>query len=158
MPLTLPRLADLIPLEGILLDPQDQDRPQVLDALLAGLTASGRFSAAQAPLVRQAVLEREAKGSTAVGGGLALPHGRVNFLDGAVAAFARLREGTGFDPLDGAPVNYVFLLVSSSKDPSLHLTALKNIAQFMRAPANVKALSICASIREAHQVFVELGE
>ncbi len=85
--------------------------------------------------VLEAFREREALGTTAIGDGVAIPHGRVEGLTSLVFAVARHPQGVDFDAPDGRPVSLFFALVASRSAAALHLEALSTIARFLRDPA-----------------------
>ncbi len=90
------------------------------------------------------ILERESLGSTAFGGGVALPHGRVPGLHKLKGIFARLSDGIDFEAADGQPVDLVFMLVSPENSGADHLSALAQISKV------IKNEEICAKIRTAN--------
>lgn len=89
------------------------------------------------------VLERENLGSTAFGGGTALPHGRIPELTELKGIFAKLTNNIDFDACDEKPVDLVFMLISPENSGADHLTALAQISKI------IKDEDICNSIRQA---------
>ena len=84
-----------------------------------------------ASMVVENLLARERLGSTGLGRGVAIPHGRIKGLMEAAAAVVRLRTGTAFDAPDGEPVAlFVFLLVPEAATPA-HLEVLAEIAEML---------------------------
>ncbi len=84
--------------------------------------------------VLAAVRDREAKMSTGIKKGIALPHGKAEGIEGLVGAIGVSRSGVDYDSLDGEPVYLVFMLISSTKDSELHLSALKRLARLLDDP------------------------
>jgi PTS system fructose-specific IIC component/PTS system nitrogen regulatory IIA component len=80
------------------------------------------------------IQEREAKMSTGIKKGIALPHGKVAGISGLIGAIGVSRHGIDYAALDGEPVYLVFLLVSSPEDSELHLSALKRLAGLLDDP------------------------
>ncbi len=78
------------------------------------------------------LLERERLGSTAVGEGIAIPHGRLPGLDRPLGMFAKLDEPIDFDALDERPVDLVFLLLAPEESGADHLKALSRISKLLR--------------------------
>lgn len=76
--------------------------------------------------------EREALGSTAIGDGIAIPHGKLRGLSQIVGVFGRSAEGIDFESLDGKPTRLFFLLVAPEDSASLHLKALARVSRLMR--------------------------
>lgn len=81
------------------------------------------------------LLERERLGTTGVGEGVAIPHGKIPDLDGLYGFFARLDQAIDFDSLDERPVDLVFLLLAQEGASADHLKALARVSRLMRDPA-----------------------
>ena len=94
---------------------------------------SALLSRHQAPLNRHTVFqvlnERERLGSTGIGNGIALPHGRLNGISEPLAAVLRLRQGLDFDAVDDQPVTFVIGLVVPADATEQHLKILASLAQ-----------------------------
>jgi len=82
--------------------------------------------------VSEVVLEREELGSTGIGEGLAVPHGKSNSVGKLVAAFGRSEKGIEFDSIDKQPVHLVFLLVAPEDSAGPHLMALARISRLLK--------------------------
>jgi len=80
------------------------------------------------------LLQRERLGSTAVGSGIAIPHGKLPRLGRLFGLFARLERPIDFDALDGQPVDLVFLLLAPEGAGADHLKALARVARLLRDP------------------------
>ena len=122
---------------------------------MQNLVETGRITKANASAALKLVQQRESLGSTAIGGGVALPHARVGFGDAPSVAFGLLGNGTGFKPLDGAPVRYVFLILTSKDDDALHVALLRAITKFVKDPIHLKALASCKTSEEVGAVFAD---
>ena len=81
------------------------------------------------------LLERERLGTTGVGEGVAIPHGKIPELDGLYGFFARLDRAIDFDSIDERPVDLVFLLLAQEGASADHLKALARVSRLMRDPA-----------------------
>ncbi|MEQ9527742.1 MAG: PTS IIA-like nitrogen regulatory protein PtsN [Parvibaculaceae bacterium] len=86
------------------------------------------------------LLERERLGTTGVGSGIAIPHGKLPGLDGIFGCFARLEEPVDFDSVDGQPVDLVFLLLAPETAGADHLKALARISRLLRNAASCEKL------------------
>lgn len=91
--------------------------------------------------VFEILLEREQLGTTGIGGGTAVPHGRLPGLAQPMGLFARLEKPVDFDAIDSQPVDLVFLLLTPSDAGANHLKALARISRLMRDRA------MCAKLR-----------
>jgi len=85
------------------------------------------------PLALQKVLEeREALASTAIGDGIAIPHGKLDTVERLVGALGRSVSGLTFDSIDGKPTHLVFMLVAPSNSAGIHLKALARLSRLFR--------------------------
>jgi PTS system nitrogen regulatory IIA component len=80
----------------------------------------------------ETLLEREQLGSTGIGGGTAVPHGRLPNLPKPIALFARLEKPVDFDAIDEQPVDLIFVLLTPSAASADHLKALARISRLLR--------------------------
>ncbi|MBP2669536.1 MAG: fructose transporter subunit [Deltaproteobacteria bacterium] len=78
------------------------------------------------------LMEREALGSTGIGEGVAIPHGKVPGIERLVAAFGRSPEGVQFASLDGKPARLFFLVVAPENSAGMHLKALARISRLLK--------------------------
>lgn len=76
--------------------------------------------------------EREKLGSTAIGDGIAIPHGKLPGIKGVLGAFARHPAGVDFDSLDGMPTQLFFLLVAPEDSVGQHLKALARVSRLLK--------------------------
>jgi nitrogen PTS system EIIA component len=106
------------------------DKAGVLGELCAGLArAHPTLSAAR---LTEVLLEREKLGSTGIGEGVAIPHGKLPNLPGLLAAFARKRGGVEFASIDGKPTQLFFVLFAPENSAGLHLKALARISRLFK--------------------------
>ena len=82
----------------------------------------------------QVLLERERLGSTGIGDGIAIPHGKLQGLDEILLSFGRSSEGISFDAMDGKPVHLFFLLMAPENSAGLHLKILAKISRMLKDP------------------------
>lgn len=124
------KILDILPERSIVPDLHGGTKLDVLTEL-AGVVAESGAGIAKSRLV-DVLLEREKLGSTAIGEGIAIPHGKLPNLDGVVAAFGRSREGVDFASLDGGPTHLFFLLVAPEDSSGAHLKALARVSRLLR--------------------------
>ncbi|MBB6308477.1 PTS IIA-like nitrogen regulatory protein PtsN [Xanthobacter tagetidis] len=103
--------------------------------------------------ILETLLQRERLGSTGVGNGIAIPHGKLAKLDKLVGLFARLEKPIDFEALDGQPVDLVFLLLAPEAAGADHLKALARVARMLRDPDTVEKLR---ATRDAKTIFTQL--
>jgi nitrogen PTS system EIIA component len=97
-----------------------------------------------------ALLQRERLGSTGIGNGIAIPHGKFEGLRRLVGLFARLDKPIDFDALDGQPVDLVFVLLAPEDAGADHLKGLAKVARVLRNPAITAKVR---TLREADVIF-----
>lgn len=119
-------LSELLSADRIVLLVEPGDRDQVLDAA-ARLLADG--SATHTAPIADTLRQRERLGSTAIGHGVAIPHGRSGAFEQARGAFLRLQHPIAFDAGDGAPVDLVFAMVVPEHFTQQHLQWLSELAE-----------------------------
>ena len=78
--------------------------------------------------------EREKLGSTGIGEGFAIPHGKLKNIDQIIISFGRSRSGIPFESMDGKPAHYFFVLVAPENSAGDHLKALAKISRFIKNP------------------------
>ncbi len=103
--------------------------------------------------IRKSVFERERIMSTGVGKNLAIPHGKVAYLDDSFASFAVLEEPIDFDSIDEKPVKMAFLLIGPEKKNSTHIKLLSRISRLMNRSNFRDTLLECDTAEEILDVF-----
>ena len=104
--------------------------------------------------ILEKLLERERLGSTGLGGGVAIPHGKFQGLDHMVGLFLTLDKKVEFDALDDRPVDLVFILLTPALEGTDHLQALSVISRILRDKKRCKALRNAESARDAYQLLM----
>lgn len=100
------------------------------------------------------LFERERLGSTALGFGVAIPHGRIKSLKEAAGAFYRLRPGLEFDAPDNLPVTLCFILLVPQNANERHLQILGELAQLFGDPATRERMMGVASPDDLHKLLM----
>lgn len=137
------------------------------DAVLAGVTvpnkktlfqqlaaAAAKLAQVEPRLIVERLVERERLGSTGFGGGIAIPHGKVDGIDHVVGLFARLGQPVDFQAIDDMPVDLVFLLLSPPDAGVEHLKALARVSRRLRDKAFVAKLRGAGSTDALYALFV----
>jgi PTS system nitrogen regulatory IIA component len=109
-----------------------QHKEDVIRELVELLVQSGAIKEKDVNRLIQILLKREALGSTGIGQGVAIPHGKSDCVTKLVAAFGVSRAGVNFDSLDGEPVHLFFLLVAPEDSAGPHLKALARISRLLK--------------------------
>ena len=130
-------LADILAEDSVLTCTGITDKRQLFEVLAQ--KAAERSGLGEAEIV-DALMAREELGSTGLGNGIAIPHGKLKGLSGVVAVFARLDEPIEFDSVDDQPVDLVMLLLAPIGAGADHLKALSRVARLLRTEAAVDEL------------------
>lgn len=104
------------------------------------------------------LIEREKLGSTGIGDGIAIPHGKLKGLDRLVISFGRSRQGIEFDAIDGKPVHIFFLLMAPESSTGQHLKALAKISRMLKDPYFRNDLMEARSAEEIYRKIAEKDE
>ena len=144
-------LSDLVAPQAIIPGLKVNSKKQVLHELSArAAELTGRAERDILDILQQ----REKLGSTGVGNGIAIPHGKLPKLDRLFGLFARLDRPIDFESLDGQPVDLVFLLLAPEAAGADHLKALARIARLLRDPDTAKKLR---ESRDAEAIYAVLA-
>jgi PTS system nitrogen regulatory IIA component len=101
------------------------------------------------------LLDREKLGSTGIGDGIAIPHGKLKGLESLVISFGRSREGIDFESIDGKPVHIFFLLMAPESSTGQHLKALAKISRMLKDP---EFRSDLMSAKNAEELYRKIAE
>jgi PTS system nitrogen regulatory IIA component len=94
------------------------------------------------------LLEREQLGSTGIGGGIGIPHGKLKALDELILGFGLSRQGVDFESMDGRPTHIFFLLITPENSTSLHLKLLARISRLLKNEAFREKLMQARSVED----------
>ncbi|MBQ0817206.1 MAG: PTS IIA-like nitrogen regulatory protein PtsN [Methyloceanibacter sp.] len=130
-------LGDLISPEAVLRSLKPKSKKQLLEELSA---RAARISGLPERDIFDVLWQREQLGSTGLGQGVAIPHGKLGGLKQIVGLFAQLSEPVEFDAVDGEPVDIVFLLLAPEGAGADHLKALARISRLLRERGSVEKL------------------
>jgi PTS system nitrogen regulatory IIA component len=99
------------------------------------------------------ILKREELGSTGTGGGVAIPHARIQGLNRSFGILARLNKPVDFEAIDGRPVDLVFLLLLPANPVGEQLKALASVARKLRDPASLRSLRSAGGTAELYDAI-----
>jgi PTS system nitrogen regulatory IIA component len=148
-------LSDLLKPEAVLPSMHAQSKKQVLQELSA---VAARQTGLPEREIFDTLLQRERLGSTGVGQGVAIPHGKLRALDHLVGVFGRLARPVDFDSLDEQPVDVVFVLLAPETAGADHLKALARIARILRDPAMTQKLRSAVNADGVYAILTGLDE
>lgn len=136
------QIAELLPVANVALDLDVPSKVRLFEAFGALFAANAGLDAGT---VTASLSAREKLGSTGLGQGVAIPHGRIKGLKDARGAFARLKVPVPFDAPDGKPVFQVFVLLVPEHATDLHLQLLSELAQMFSERAFREKLTAVGS-------------
>jgi PTS system nitrogen regulatory IIA component len=131
------QISDFLDFEAIRVDLAASNKRQLLNQMAQ--IAAARLNL-DPSAIADAVAERERLGSTGFGGGVAIPHGKLDSLDKVYAIVARLAAPVDYKAIDGAPIDLVFLLLSPPDAGAEHLKALAAVSRLIRHGGTVEKL------------------
>jgi len=125
-------LQDVLIPEFIKIDMQAEDKDEAFEELVDHYCQADNSNARDEIL--EAIQEREAKMSTGIHKGIAVPHGKTNAVDTMRGVLGISRRGIQYDSLDGEPVYLLFMIISPMEDSEKYLRLLKHLAELMEIP------------------------
>ncbi|WP_416356710.1 PTS IIA-like nitrogen regulatory protein PtsN [Aureimonas phyllosphaerae] len=143
-------LAELIREDAILPSLKAHSKKQVLQDLSERAAALSGLDARE---IFETVIAREKLGSTGIGHGIAIPHGKISGVQRIQGVFARLAKPIDFEALDDQPVDLVFLLIAPEGSGADHLKALSKIARLLRDPRTVNELRASRDASSLHHLM-----
>jgi len=130
-------LGDLIARDAIVPSLKANGKKGVLNELAR---KSALLTGIEGRTIFDILMQREGLGSTGIGRGIAIPHGRIPSLCKIFSVFARLEEPIAFDALDNEPVDLIFLLLAPEHAGADHLKALARLSRLLREPSTIERL------------------
>lgn len=131
------QLTDIIDIDAIYPDIKAASKKQLLQQLA---DLAGKITGIDPRQIFESLLQREKLGSTGLGNGIAIPHGKFPQLENVRGLFGRLRKPVEFDSVDGEPVDLIFVLLAPESAGADHLKALARISRLLRDSATVSKL------------------
>lgn len=146
-------ISELLNPEAVVADIQSRDKGKVLAELTDALVASD--ASLQRDEVIQVLLERERLGSTGIGDGVAIPHGKLKGIPELMLAFGRSRVGVDFDSMDGKPAHLFFLLIAPEESVGVHLKTLARISKLLKDSAVRQRLLDAGDRKDLYQIILD---
>ncbi len=147
------KISELLNPEAIVADLQAADKSSLLaeltDALLRVEDTIDREE------VIHVLQERERLGSTGIGEGVAIPHGKLKNIDHLMLSFGRSRNGVDFDSMDGRPAHLFFLLIAPENSVGVHLKTLARISKLLKNADVRQKLQRAESKDELIEIIVQ---
>jgi len=147
----MPTIRDLLQDNLIIEELEAVDKKGVLREFARMLKSLNKVDNEEALL--RVLLEREALGSTGIGDGVAIPHGKLPIRSEMIVAFGRSYKGIDFQAMDSKPVHLIFLLVTPEDRPGDHLKALARISRILKNPVLRESLQTAPSRQELQRLI-----
>ena len=126
------KISDFLVPKAISVDLLSTTKEKIIEELVGLLVSAGAIDKKYKSKVFEVLMAREALGSTAIGQGIAIPHGKSECVKKLVGCLGISRKGINFDSLDGEPAHIFFLLVAPIDSAGPHLKALARISRLLK--------------------------
>lgn len=147
------KIMDFLSPEGIIIDLQAQDKKTAIAELVDQLVKAKKIKKSAEAEVIETVLEREKLGSTGIGQGVAIPHGKTDSVEEQIGALGISQKGVEFNSLDGEPVHLIFFLVGPIEVAGQHLKALSRISRLFKDKFFRQALREAKSVQDVIKII-----
>lgn len=144
------RILDSLKEDSIISELNAIDKKGVLEKLTGPVAKASGVN--QEEMIR-VLLERERLGSTGIGGGIAIPHGKLKSLESLLVGFGRSHKGVDFEALDGKPAHLFFLLMAPENSTGAHLRMLARISRLLKDSTFRQRLMTAVDRRELYTVI-----
>lgn len=126
-----------------------------LDVLHRLSERAAKITGQDATVIFEAVNEREELGSTGLGNGIAIPHGKFPGIGSVTALFAKLEQPVDFESVDDQPVDLVMMLLAPMGAGADHLKALARVARLLRSDSVVVRLRRSRDVADLHEILTQ---
>lgn len=148
-------LSNILRKESIVPDLVSTTKHGIIQELSRALAAAAN---APAQDIAAVLMEREALGSTGIGGGIAIPHGKLTAVTDVILGFGRSRAGVEYDSLDGRPVHIFFLLLTPENSSGSHLKVLAQISKLLKMEHFKQGLKTADTLDDIYDIILEQDE
>ena len=150
------RITELLDKRSIRIDGAPKSKNEALDQMVELMAKSGKINDLEA--YRQEVYRREEEGTTGVGEGIAIPHGKGAFVDKPGLAAMVVKDGVDYDSLDGEPVHLIFLIAAPKTKDNVHLDVLSKLSVLLMDENFSRALQSAKSPEEFMKIVDEADQ
>jgi PTS system nitrogen regulatory IIA component len=147
------KITDILSPDMVIADLKGVTKPDVLNELAKALAA--KYTEIKLGDLTAVLAERERLGSTAIGDGIAIPHGKLRGVTKIIGAFGRHQAGVDFDSLDGGPSHLFFVLIAPEDSASLHLKALARVSRLLKEGSFRSRLLAAKNSDELYSLITE---
>lgn len=149
------RISQLLNKQSIIADLKATNKKEAVKELAAAISTTTKPSDKQIVTV---LMEREHLGSTGIGGGIAIPHGKLDLIDSTVVGFGLSKSGVEYDSLDNKPVHIFFVLLTSENSTGSHLKVLAQISKLLKMDQFKNSLLNAESVEDIYNIILEQDE
>ncbi|SPD72637.1 Phosphoenolpyruvate-dependent sugar PTS family porter, EIIA 2 [uncultured Desulfobacterium sp.] len=150
------KLSQIINENSIISELKAKDKKSALEELADAI--AGQDRTVKRDSVVKVLMEREQLGTTGIGDGVAIPHGRLKEISRPVISFGRSKDGLDFESLDGQPTYLFFLLIAPYNSFDVNIQVLAKIARILKSSAFRKKLMDAGSREEIYQTIIQTDE
>jgi PTS system nitrogen regulatory IIA component len=147
------KVTDFLASDMVVAELKAETKAGVLDELSRHLAA--RVESVNPEVLRKVLEERELLASTAIGDGIAIPHGKMDAVGRLVGALGRATQGIEFESIDGKPTHLIFMLVAPASSTGVHLKALARLSRLFRDAEFRQRLLAAPDAAAMYRVIVE---
>ncbi len=149
------KISQFLHRDSIIADLKAKDKKGVIDELALTISKATKTSA---KTIAEILLEREQLGSTGIGGGIAIPHGKLNLTESIIIGFGLSKKGIEYESLDSRPVHIFFVLLTSETSTGGHLKVLAQISKLLKTDSFKKGLLSAQSVDDIYEIIMEKDE
>lgn len=147
------KISDMLLEDCVLPNLKATSKTEVIQELAQALSQS--YPEAGVDELTKILMDREKLGSTGIGSGVAIPHGKLASLDKIIAAFGRSEAGVNFDSQDGEPAHLFFVLIAPENSAGMHLKALAKLSRILKNSGFRQKLMATEDQGELYKIIVE---
>jgi len=149
------KILDVLTPDAIIDDLKARNKKGVLEELVVPVA---EIAGVNQELLCKVLLERERLGSTGIGSGIGIPHGKLKNLDNLVLGFGLSRRGVDFESIDGLPTHIFFVLVTPENSTGMHLKLLARISRILKNEPFRQRLMTATGRDEIYAIIKEEDE
>jgi PTS system nitrogen regulatory IIA component len=149
------KILEVLPKEAIITDMKSKVKSEVIEELVASISKITGINSAE---LIKVLLERERLGSTGIGGGIGIPHGKLKNLESLIMGFGLSRKGVDFESIDSRPTHLFFILLTPENSTGLHLKLLARISRLLKNESFKKKLMKATDSNQVYSIIEEVDE
>ena len=150
------KIGDILSGDLIVPELTSKNKKEVLEELVSVIVKRNNLIDKEELI--EVLLERERLGSTGIGDGIAIPHGKLKNIDTLLASFGKSIDGIDFDSMDGKPTHLFFLLVAPENSAGIHLKALARISRLLKDSSFIQDLMEAKLKDDLFKTIIERDE